>query len=110
MLTNITLFDSSFSLKDWETGSKSIYRPNQWMSFDGEVDGQKVSFDVTFDISGDCDWYIERGNYWENELDYIEQNDVNITIDIKEFYSEDITLTLTDEIKTLLTESIKSNI
>jgi hypothetical protein len=104
----ITLFDSSFALRQWETGDDTINRKGVWVSFDFEKEGVKSSFDVTFDLDGTCKWSIERGDYIQP--DFIEQSDVDITIDIKEFWSEEIEVDLTNEVKNLLIEKIKINL
>ena len=104
----ITLFDSSFALRQWETGDDVISRKGDWFSFDFEKDGVKSSFDVTIDLDGTCKWSIEKGDYIEP--DFIEQSDVEITIEIKEFWSQDIKVDLTTEVKNLLIEKIKINI
>ena len=76
--------------------------------FDFEKEGVKSSFDVTFDLDGTCKWSIEKGDFIEP--DFIEQSDVDIIIDIKEFWSEEIEVDLTTEVKNLLIEKIKTQL
>jgi hypothetical protein len=104
----ITLFDSSFALRQWETGDDTISRKGDWFAFDFEKEGVKSSFDVTFDLDGTCKWAIEKGDFIEP--DFIEQSDVDIIIDIKEFWSEEIEVDLTTEVKNLLIEKIKTQL
>ena len=106
--SKISLFDSSFSMKDWESGVDFINMSNVWMSFDTKVKDKDIYFDVTFNLEGTCKWSIERGDYWS---DFIEQSDVDIYITLESFYSDDISLDIADNsTKDFLINLIKSNL
>jgi hypothetical protein len=107
--SKISLFDSSFGMKDWETGLDFINMSNLWMSFDSKLNGKDISFDVTFNLEGTCKWSIDRGDYYQP--DFIEQSDVDIYITLESFYSEDISLNITDKFTSdFLINLIKSNL
>lgn len=107
--SNISMFDSSFGMKDWETGDDYINRVGQWMSFEAKLNDKIISFDINFAITGTCKWFIERGDYFQP--DFFEQNDIDINILLEDFYSDDIELDITDtKTKGFLTNLIMSNL
>jgi hypothetical protein len=105
MISNIKLFDSSFSIKNWDFGNENLIRKDEWMDFDAKIGDTQICFSVTFDIEGTCKWSIDRGNQCDNEPDTINQDDVNIDILIKEIHSD---IVFDSETKVLIKEKIKS--
>jgi hypothetical protein len=84
MITDIKMYDSSFSFRNWEAGQDEINLTDRWILFNAIQDGEPIEIDVTFDIEGTCKWEFTRGSYWDNEPDEITQSDVDIKVTIKE--------------------------
>jgi len=109
-LTDIKLFDSSFALRNWDAGEDSISVNGGWMSFEAINDGQKIEFDVTFDLHGTCKWNIETGNRWDNEPDTITQSDVETDITISEVWVNGHPVSVDKTTQDFLNKTIKDNL
>lgn len=109
-ITDIKLFDSSFGIRNWESGEDTISRTGEWMSFEAIKEGQKIEFDVTFDLNGTCKWHFERGNQWDNEPDEILQSDVEIETEITEVWVDGKKIQFDKTTSEFLNKTIKDNL
>lgn len=87
---NITIIESSLPLsKHWfENGESSLLTSDEYVTFELEIDGTKVQFNVQADLEASCTYANSGGDGYINES-YDEVDEVDYTIDISTPYCDD---------------------